>query len=217
MDWDALTTAGLYDPQASNADDRRSLLEYLDEQGCTLDEMVAAHARGRLFGLAGDRLVRPGRDELTLREAATETDADPALIAKLWRAFGLPITDLDTKVASRDDVGALPLFVTVAGLLGEDAALGLARVTGASVARIADAISAAFRSAFADLAVDVSGSELRTAQRFAGIAPLAPAAGRTLDVLLRHHLEAVRRQYELSDSNDVALLGQVRSAVGFAD
>lgn len=217
MDWQAVTAAGLYDPDAPNAADRRALIDYLDGLGCTLDEMVAADARGRLFGLAGDRVVRPGRDELTLREAAEQTGADPQMVARLWRAFGLPIVDVDTKVASRVDLDALPLFVGVAALLGEDAALGLARVTGASVARIADAISAAFRSTIRDLAVDVSGSELATAQVFANVAAMAPAAGRTLDVLLRHHVEAVRRQYELTDSNDVALLGQVRFAVGFAD
>ncbi len=217
MDWQAVTDAGLYDPAAPNAGDRRALIEYLDTQGCTLDEMVAAHARGRLFGLAGDRIVRPGRDEYTLREAAAAIDADPDLVVRLWRAYGLPVVDADTKVASRDDVESLPLFVAMAGLLGEDAALGVARVAGSSVARFAEAASAALRSTLSDLAIDTSGSELATAQTFANVAALTPAAGRVLDVLLRHHLEAARRQFEASDSNDVALLGQIRAAVGFAD
>jgi class 3 adenylate cyclase len=217
VDWQAVTAAGLYDPDAENAADRRALIEYLDGLGCTLDEMVAAHARGRLFGLAGDRIVRPGRDEFTLREAAAKIGAEPALVQRLWQAFGLPIVDVDTKVASASDLDALPLFLGVAALLGEDAALGLARVNGAAVARIADAVSAAFRSAISDLATDTSGSELVTAQTFAGVAALAPPAGRTLDVLLRHHLEAARQQFEVSGSGDVALSGQVRSAIGFAD
>jgi class 3 adenylate cyclase len=217
VDWAALTEAGLYDPTAPNAADRKALLEFLDEQGCTYDELLAAHAKGRLFGLAGDRIVRPGREEFTLREAAERIGADVGLVTRLWQAYGLPIVDPDTKVATNDDVEVMPLFVTMAGLLGEDAALGLARVLGASVARFADAISAALRSTVSDLAIDTSGSELATAQAYASIASVTPAVGRALDVVLRHHLDAARRQFEQSGSNDVALLGQIRLAVGFAD
>ena len=216
-DWDAMVAAGLYDPAAPGADDRHALIEFLHAEGCTLEEMVAAHARGRLFGLAGDRKVRPGRDEFTLREAAELTGADVEFVVRLWRAYGLPIVDADTKVASRADVDTLPLFVANARLLGEDAALGLARVAGASVARFADAISAALRSAVRDLALDTSGSELETARAYSRIADLTPQVGRALDVLLRHHLESARRQFEDSDSNELALLGQVRVAVAFAD
>jgi class 3 adenylate cyclase len=217
VDWAALTEAGLYDPAAPNADDRRALLEFLDAQGCTFDEMVAAHARGRLFGLAGDRIIRPGGDELTLREAAAAAGADVALVERLWRAYGLPLVGPDAKVASGEDVAVLPAFTTIAGVVGEDVALGLARVLGASVARFADAVSAALRSTVQDLAVDTSGSEVATARTFASLATVAPVVGKALDVVFRHHLETARRQFEESGSNDVALLGQIRLAVGFAD
>lgn len=217
MDWQAVIDAGLYDPAAPNAADRRALVEYLDGVGCTLEEMVAAHAHGRLFALAGDRVVRPGRDQFTLREAAAEVGADLDLVLRLWRAYGLPHVGADTKVASRADVDILPMFQTLTAILGEEAALGIARVAGASVARFSEAVSAAFRSTIADLGLDASGSELTTAQTFAGVAALAPAAGQVLDVLMRHHLEAARRQYEATDSGDVALTGQIRCAIGFAD
>ena len=217
MDWAALTEAGLYDPDDPNAADRRELLEFLVDEGCTLDEMVAANARGRLFGLAGDRKVRPGRDTYTLREAAEITGLDVALVQRLWQAFGLPIVDADTKVASPDDVDTMPLFATIAGLTGEEAALGLARVAAASVAKFADAVSAALRVAVSDLGLEASGSEATTARTFGSLASVTPQVGRALDVLLRHHLEAARRQFELSGSNDVALTGQIRLAIGFAD
>jgi class 3 adenylate cyclase len=217
VDWAALTEAGLYDPASPTAEDRRALLEFLVAQGCTLDEMVTANERGRLFGLAGDRQVRPGRDELTLREVADLTGVDAGLVQRLWQAYGLPIVDVDTKVASRDDASTVPLFAAMAASIGEEAALGLARVAAASVARFADAVSAALRVAVADLGVEASGSEATTARTFSAIAALTPQVGHALDVLLRHHLEAARRQFELSGSNDVALSGQVRLAVGFAD
>ena len=217
MDWDALTAAGLYDPDAADAADRRALLEFLDAEGCTLGEMVAAHARGRLFGLAGDRKVRPGRDELTLREAAALTGIDLALVERLWRAYGFPLVDADTKVASRADVETFPLFSTLAAVVGEDTALDLARVAAASVARFADASSAALRGTLRDLAIDTSGSETATARAYAAVAELTPAVGRLLDVLLRHHLETARRQFEESGSGDLALTRQIRACVGFAD
>lgn len=217
MDWDALTAAGLYDPDDPGAADRRELLEFLVAEGCTLDEMVAAEARGRLFGLAGDRKVRPGRDELTLREVAERTGVDVVLVQRLWQAYGLPIVDADTKVASPDDASTVPLFAAMAQLLGEEAALGLARVAAASVAKFADAVSAAMRIAVSDLGLEASGSEVTTARTFGSLATMTPQVGHTLDVLLRHHLEAARRQFELSGSNDVAQSGQIRLAVGFAD
>ena len=217
VDWDALAAAGLYDPADGAAADRRALLEFLVAEGCTLDEMVRAHARGRLFGLAGDRKVRPGRDEFTLREAAAETGMDLDLVTALWRAFGLAIVEADTKVASRADLDVLPLFNAIAALVGTDEALDLARVAGASIARFADATSAAMRVAVSDLGLEASGSEVATARTFAGLAELTPAVGRALDVLFRHHIETARRQFEQSESNDVATLGQVRSAVAFAD
>jgi hypothetical protein len=68
IDWDALVAAGLYDPRSETGADRRALLEFLTEQGCTIDEMIDADARGRLFALAGDRLLRPDRDRFTLTE-----------------------------------------------------------------------------------------------------------------------------------------------------
>jgi class 3 adenylate cyclase len=212
-----MAEAGLYDPDAPGAAERRELLAFLVDEGCTVEEMVAANARGRLFGLVGDRKIRPGRDEYTLREVAEITGLDLDLVRRLWQAFGLPIVDVDTKVASDEDVSTIPLFAGLMAILGEDAALGLARVAASSVARFAEAVSAAFRSVVRDLAIDTSGSEVTTARAFARIAGQVPATGRALDALLRHHLEAVRRQFEMSGSGDVALHGQVRFAVGFAD
>src|SRR2546423_372646 len=55
VDPEALAAAGLYDPGSPGADERRELLEFLIEQGCSIEEMHAAHERGRLFALAGDR------------------------------------------------------------------------------------------------------------------------------------------------------------------
>ena len=88
IDWDALTDAGLLDLDAADVHQRKALLTFLIGEGCTVDELVAADSRGRLFALGGDRIVRPGRNKYTLTEVAAATGGDEALVRRLWRAFG---------------------------------------------------------------------------------------------------------------------------------
>jgi len=59
-DWQLYVEAGLLGSEGLENSGRRALLEFLIDQGCGLDEMVEDR-RGRLFGLAGDRIVRSGR------------------------------------------------------------------------------------------------------------------------------------------------------------
>ena len=65
LDFDAMQAAGIADPRS-----RAGLLEYLAGLGFTVDEMAEAERRGRLFGLAGDVLLRSGPQIYTLRTAA---------------------------------------------------------------------------------------------------------------------------------------------------
>ena len=55
-DWER---AGLYDPYHPRAEERRALLEFLARRGATTEQMVEAHATGRLPGLAGNLVTRP--------------------------------------------------------------------------------------------------------------------------------------------------------------
>src|SRR3954447_11247699 len=189
VDLDALAAAGLYDADAVDAAERRELLEFLVDQGCSVEEMTAAHERGRLFALAGDRIVRPRRDEHTLGEGAAELDVPVDDVRAAWRAFGLVDVGADTPVASTDDVEMLRVLRDMAAVLGFDAVLGLARVMGSAMARIGDATSTAVRGRMPSMSVAVSGSELATARSFAGVASIVPRVGVALDTLYRHHLE----------------------------
>jgi hypothetical protein len=76
VDVGEFVAAGLYDEAAPDAAQRLELLDYLVELGCTLEEMIAANARGRLFALSGDRIVIPGRDEFSLNDIAARTGSD---------------------------------------------------------------------------------------------------------------------------------------------
>ena len=217
MDQGALEAAGLYDPEAPDAAERLELIEFLVEQGCTLDEMTAANERGRLFALAGDRVIRPGRDIFTLAEVAEQIGGPLEEVQAVWRAFGLVLGDPDQQVASVADVDMLRTAVGMMSFLGREATLGLARVMGSSMARVGDAASTSVRGQMPSMSVAVSGSELETARAFAGIAGAVPALGRVLDTLFRHHLENARMHFERTDSWDVVGEGGIRVGVGFTD
>jgi class 3 adenylate cyclase len=217
VDLDELAAAGLYDASAADAAERLELIEFLVEQGCTIDEMVAADSRGRLFALAGDRIIRPGRDVFTLAEVAEQIGCSLNDVRAVWRAFGLVLGDPDQPVASVADVDMLRTAVGMMGVLGREATLGLSRVMGSSMARVGDAASTSVRGQMPSMSVAVSGSELETARAFAGIAGAVPALGRVLDTLFRHHLESARMHFERTDSWDVVGEGGIRVGVGFTD
>lgn len=214
VDLQALQDAGLYDPAAPNAQDRKELLAFLVEEGCTLDEMLAADAHGRLFALAGDRRIRPVVGLATLRDAAEQLGAEPEHLARVWRTFGLPDAGVDTPQLTPNDVEAFRTYLDVRAFLGEDTALGVARVIGFSLARISDAESAAMRQGMDVIDLARSHSEAETAKAFAAVTALVPRIGRMLDAMHRQHLEATRVHFEGIDIGDRAAF---RCGIGFAD
>ena len=204
--------AGLYDPDASAAAERLALLELLHSLGCSLQEMLAADREGRLFALSGDRLIRPGTLRLGTAEAAREVGLEPLFLDRVWRALGLPDPD---GTLSEHDVAALRTVVAFRDLLGDDATLGMARVVGSSMARIAEAGSSAIRAGFSQVALAVSGSEVATARAYAEVAALVPGMVQLMDSAYRHHLDAARRHFEAVEGDTIGLT--VRCGVGFAD
>jgi class 3 adenylate cyclase len=212
MDVPAWRDAGLYDPAAPNAADRLELLEYLTEQGCDIEEMVEANRNGRLFALSGDRKIRPARPRYDGDQAAAKLGADPVTVSKAWRAFGLPAPV--EPVLGEQDLEAIRTWLLVRDLLGEEAAMALARVLGSGSARLAEAESAAMRSGLGGI-IDLgqTGSETATAKAFSDVTTLVPQIGNVLDAVHRHHIEAARRHFELVAPTPDA----VRCGVGFAD
>lgn len=212
-DWVA---AGLLDPAARDADDRLALLDYLHEAGCTLEEMRLADAEGRLFGLAGDRILRPVTGRFPLEALVARAGLSQQQALRFLRAFALPDQPAGTAAYTDDDVRVLRLAGSLADLLGEETALGVARVVGAALARVADAEDAALRPQAA-LDLDRSASPVATARAWASVAALVPEVGFALDVLHRHHIESVRRHSESTASADLSADRAMRLAVGFAD
>ncbi|GAC1442917.1 MAG: adenylyl cyclase [Mycobacteriales bacterium] len=186
---------------------------FLTEQGCDIEEMIEADGRDRLFALAGDRLIRPGRPRYDCDSAAAALGTTPELVSRAWRSFGLP-TPYEP-VLGEQDLQSLRTWQLVRDLLGEEAATGLARVLGSGAARLAEAEAAAMRGGPVAAVVDrgQSGSELVTARAFAEATSLVPLIGLVLDAVHRHHIEAARRHFELVAPTPDA----VRCGVGFAD
>jgi class 3 adenylate cyclase len=179
--------------------------------------MVDADRRGRLFALAGDRIVRPGARELTLTEVAERTGGGEDTVRRLWRALGLAGWDSDDRVASAQDAVALAPMVVAAAAIGEDVTLELARPIGAALSRIGEATNAIFRSLSPAGALATSEGELETARFWARRAPFLPALGRVLDVFWRHHHDLAREHFERADSFDLMFRKLTRLAVGFVD
>ena len=217
MDLEGWAAAGLYDAAAPDADERAELLAFLTEQGCTVEEMQAAHARGRLFALAGDRIVRPDRDRYTLAEVAAQVSRPVSEVRAVWRGFGLVEESADSVVASPDDVEMVRTALRMASVLGFDTTLGMCRVMGGAMARVGDAASTAVRGRMPSMSVAISGSEVETAKAFTGVAAVVPLIGRSIDTLFRHHLESARMHFERTGSWEVVGQGGIHVAVGFAD
>ena len=149
VDFDALEAAGI-----ANARERAGLIEYLDGLGFTAEEMVEAERRGRLFGLAGDVLQRSGRPTYSLRTAAEALGVAARRRRTRVGVLGLTVADPDQIALSQADVDGLATWVSLKALVGDERALSLLRVIGATMARLAEARSSVVRAGTPDIQID---------------------------------------------------------------
>jgi class 3 adenylate cyclase len=209
LDFDAMQAAGIADPRS-----RAGLLEYLAGLGFTMDEMVEAERNGRLFGLAGDALLRSGPQVYTLRTAAESIGVDLADVEHGWAMLGLTVEDSDTPALSQADLDALATWVAMRMQMGPDAADGYLRVLGATVARLAEAVSSMIRTSQPKMWLGLTGDELATAQAYRETAEFVPRVGAMIDAFHRHHLVSTRMFIEsVQRGPSVTVL----CGVGFAD
>lgn len=201
---------------ALTAEDRMALLELLAAEGITLDEMEEAHRDGGLMRIAGERIIRPGTGALTLTDIATRLDIDVELVSRIVRTVGAIDPGPDERTSSEDDVELVAAAVRVLEVFGERSGWPLLRRLGAAVERMVEALSTAVISEVPDISVLHSGSEARTAQAWGDTAKLVPQLGRMLDLVQRHHIEAVRRYLEAAGAGE-STQASFRVGVGFAD
>ncbi len=137
---------GLYDPRDPGAAERIALLEYLTERGATLEQMVEAHSRGTLPGVAGDLVTRGTTPNATVTEIAERSRLPVPLVLRILMAAGIP-AQADSEVPADLDA-LLAAFKQGAAVLGEDAILAFTRVLGAAATNVAESAVALF---FAEL------------------------------------------------------------------
>jgi class 3 adenylate cyclase len=209
LDFDGLEAAGIADARA-----RSGLVQYLAGLGFSADEMADAERRGRLFGLAGDAVLRSGPQAFSLRTAADSIGAAVRDVEHAWAMLGLTVDDVDTPMLSQADVDGLATWVAMRARMGDDAADGYLRVLGASVARLAEAVSSMIRASTPALWLGHTGDELATAQAYRGVAEFVPRLGAMIDAVHRHHLVSTRTFIEgMTQGPSAALV----CGVGFAD
>jgi adenylate cyclase len=138
--------AGLYDPLDPAADERLALLEYLTERGATIEQMVEAHRRGTLPGVAGDLVTQSRIEMVTVADVAERSGFPVQSVMRALLAAGIPAR-ADSEVPE-DLVSFMAVFESGSAILGEEAILAFTRVLGAAANNIAEAAIALF---FAEL------------------------------------------------------------------
>jgi adenylate cyclase len=209
-----LEAAGVYDPAAPDAADRLALLEYLVEQGATVDDLVDAGPDGLALLASRLALWGPG-DRLTLDEAVARLGLDRASVLRTWRAAGFPEPEPDAKVFTPGDLSLFTVMQAGLDYLGEDVVVQIIRVLGAASARVAEASISAFMVNVAPQALEQDASGLALARANTGTIGLIDALTHGFDTLVRHHIElGFRPAGPLEFDRDVDL---VRRSIGFAD
>jgi adenylate cyclase len=207
--------AGLLDGlQGEERQAREQLLERLDAEGFTLEELKAAVAENRLALLPVERVLG-GR--YTAAEIEERTGLPVDVLIRIRRLLGLPGAEPNERVFGEEEIAAAQstkLFLDAG--IGEEAITEITRVLGEAMSRVASTTVAAF----ADTFLQAGDSEEDVAWRFAALAErLAPAFSPVLLAAYEAHLrEAVQRgvisQAELAAGH---LAGEQEIAVCFAD
>ena len=210
--------AGLFDPVLHATNGRLELLNWLDERGFSIDDMVAGLASDSLGALAGDRRLVPG-ERLTRAKAIAVSGLDQVEFDAVSSAFGfVPIKDAPNGEIgfTNDEVEAFVVFGVLFSMFSDAEALGLLRVVGSSISRLADAsVSMFLTDVESRLLVDGS-SELELAQQVTNAIGLFDGMAARLDPILRRHvLQAVERSRRATISYTERF--QYRYAVGFVD
>ena len=131
--------------RAGSEDDIEALVEYVVDLGGTPEEIQRAARVAGLGPLALELALRPEGQSVPFETFLHDTPLDPGQVRRLWSALGLPESPPMPFPVTSDMAEALRALSFLTEHLGEEAVLGLARVIGSSVARLADALSSATR------------------------------------------------------------------------
>ena len=211
-----LERLGLYDPSAPDAEDRLRLLVRIFELGASVEEVVQASRLGGLGSLSLDLSIRPPGETYSLDDFARTSGLDPVLVGQMWLALGLPASGAIPLEVTPDAAAALRLLVGMVSMVGEDSALGVARVIGSSAARLAESVTDALR-------IGIEVPSLEGGTTYSQVVEDYSTSGRELlpmfldavNAVFRRHLVRVSYQMWSTDEDRAAVTREL--TVGFAD
>lgn len=206
---------------AQNSPEERSdqpagLLELLLRLGAGEDEARAALAQTTGGGFALELNLRTG-PPLTLAAAAEHAGVTETDFLRLWHALGLATPPPGSAVIPADVVAALPVIGHAAiEWLGEESALGVARVLGSSSARIAEALVDGFRMGFEVPQLSAGTSYVDVVEEYVDLTRMAlPPFLNLLAAVIKAHLVKVASGAWSPDSDNQAARREL--LVGFVD
>jgi adenylate cyclase len=212
-----LEAAGVYDPSARDADERRAVIELLASSGLDVDQVRSVLQADDPAGEAGFHLLFPG-EHIPMTELAARADLSIDQLERISRAAGLPIGALgpDKLLFSDRDVPTFVIIKLGTALFGEEAVLQFVRVTGSAMAQLAEAAVALFVSRVAAPLEQQDASPPARLRAEVDATRMLAEVGRALDTVFRlHAATAIRR---LSRAREGSQSGELaRLAVGFVD
>jgi class 3 adenylate cyclase len=211
---DDLVARGIYDPTAPDAQARRLSLAAAIRVGATIEDLV--EYSDNLATFTTGVLLRPGRERLTLAEAADRANLPIEKALALNRVSGFADPKPDDAIFDEHDVEIFAGFSGAAEVFGEDLVMQLTRVMGSAMARIADAMVSVFATNVGTRSQQGAMDDLEIARTNELAISVLPSAVQTMHVLLRRHIQA-RSRPDLLLGEDWQGVDALERAVGFCD
>ena len=139
MSFDAFIEAGVYDPQADRAEERRELLDHLLQRGYTAEQICAAAARASLVTDVAVLLTSQPWQRISANDIAERCQGATGDVQELRANLGLPISSSDQPEIPEDFVEDFALFQLACSQFGRERSLAFTRVVGAAASTILEA------------------------------------------------------------------------------
>lgn len=202
-------------PVASDdSSDRAAARQLLRELGAS-DEQLAAAEEGRdLQGFASDLVLSRGRT-LGAADIAARCSIDVDRVTSMWRNVGIAVPDDATPLFSEEDAAISEVILT-RGVFSDHKGDDVLRVVGGSIARIAEAVVAAYVQIVEPELEEAGATQVERVERNLEATELGIAVGAGLGALFQHHLRQAIDRQRLSQEG-TARRELARVTVGFLD
>jgi adenylate cyclase len=206
---------GAGDERARRA--RLELLQTLEQEGFSLEELRRATAEDRLVLLPLERVVAGEGRRYTPEEVAEQSGLDADFLAEARRAMGAPRSEPGERTLTEEDLElALRAKRLLDAGIGREAFLENTRVMSQAMASVAASLATTFGEALLRPGDTERDLGLRYAEAMRELGPLAgPALQQMLNLRMRDQIrQAVVGQAELRSGH---LPGAQEITVGFVD